>query len=68
MQLLLRGQSKQDFMGHKKTTSKDLVASDSTASTATSRGIIENSFEDDVGQVQESGHQELCSQVFSTSF
>ena len=68
MELLLRGRSKQDFMGHKKTTTKDLVASDSTASTATSWGIIEDSFEDDVEQVQESGHQELCSKVSSTSF
>ena len=44
MELLLGGQCKKDLMRFKKTATKSLVASDSTASNAVTRGITEDSF------------------------
>ena len=44
VELLLGGQGKKDFMRFKKTVTKGLVASDSTTSIATPRGITEDSF------------------------
>ena len=43
-ELLLGGQGKKDFMRFKKTVTKGLVASDSTTSIVTPRGITEYSF------------------------
>ena len=42
--LLLGGQGKEDFMRFKKTVTKGLVASDSTASIAAPREITDDSF------------------------
>ena len=44
VELLLGGQGKKDFMRFKKTVTEGLVASDSTTSIATPRGITEDSF------------------------
>ena len=43
-ELLLWGQGKKDFMRFKKTLTKGLIASDSTANVTNPRWIIENSF------------------------
>ena len=44
VELLLGGQGKKNFMRFKKAVTKSLVASDSTTSIATPRGITEDSF------------------------
>ena len=56
VEILLGGQGKKDFIRFKKTVTKSLITSDSTSNLAPLRGNIED-FQDDIGQVQESGFQ-----------